>query len=487
MALGACLAAVPKPKEEIPVEDPPESTEDGWEVEKITKTTWKLAQLKPGTPSDFMLRAHNANGYGEWTGPQIARSKAKEPDVPEITTAEASHDSVTLSWQSVQCNGSLVDHFDVDVDGIMTEQVAITVPELPNQPTAVVSGLRPNKDYAIRVRAYNAIGNSAWSSAEAVRTTLSPAVLDIQSSCFPEKGGSKDPFKVFKTLWELTNEQIMVTREVYQEKFGQDLKEVLNKFTSGPFQLLTLMVVDKLRVEFGQLSVRIDGGYKLYKTQTPTPLNPYVKLTMKKQGASADDEPIVMDRRTRVIGGGNTAPKWNQEVVFDIDCYQKTLSLACYDEDLLDEDETIGTVEVDLTEALNHQGETIEKTVILQDENVANRGEIRLGLRFEGVRETDAQADKEAEEWRKATKVKLGTDFEACTKVMLGNNRAQLLKMCERYVKAFGVTPHDDLRGESFLKPATKLWARAILELILPNEEEGGGLNSRWGAGPMKK
>ena len=174
---------------------------------------------------------------------------------------------------------------------------------------------------------------------------------------------------------------------------------------------------------------------------------------MKKQGASADDEPIVMERRTRVIGGGNTAPKWNQEVVFDIDCYQKTLSLACYDEDLLDEDETIGTVEVDLTEALNHQGETIEKTVILQDENVANRGEvsqrvnrhrhcmhqlfqltpcapaapqIRLGLRFEGVRETDAQADKEAEEWRKATKVKLGTDFEACTKVMLGNNRAQV-------------------------------------------------------------
>lgn len=97
MALGACLAAVPKPKEEIPVEEPAEATEDGWEVEKITKTTWKLDKLKPGTPSDFMLRAHNANGYGEWTGPQIARSKAKEPDVPEITTAEASHDSVTLS------------------------------------------------------------------------------------------------------------------------------------------------------------------------------------------------------------------------------------------------------------------------------------------------------------------------------------------------------------------------------------------------------
>ena len=56
--------------------------------------------------------------------------------------------------------------------------------------------------------------------------------------------------------------------------------------------------------------------------------------------------------------------------------------------------------------------------------------QIRLGLRFEGVRETEAQADKEAEEWRQATKIKLGTDFETCTKVMLGNNRAQVRTRC---------------------------------------------------------
>eukprot|EP01047_Picozoa_sp_COSAG01_P003036 COSAG01_NODE_87_length_27454_cov_201.243575_9_plen_84_part_00 len=63
----------------------------------------------------------------------------------------------------------------------------------------------------------------------------------------------------------------------------------------------------------------------------------------------------------------------------------------------------------------------------------------------------------------------------------------QLLRMCERYVKAYECTPHDDLRGESFLKPSTKMWARAILELILPLEAEGGGIQHRWGAGPMKK
>ena len=107
-------------------------------------------------------------------------------------------------------------------------------------------------------------------------------------------------------------------------------------------------------------------------------MNPYVKLSMKKQRNNPEEEPIVQEKRTRVIGGGNTAPKWNQEVVFDIDAYQKTLSLVCCDEDLEDEDETIGTVEVDLTEALDKQGETVETTVIIQDENVANRGEVRI-------------------------------------------------------------------------------------------------------------
>ena len=97
VALGACLAAKPEPKVEMPEEELPEATEDGWEVESVEKPTWKLLKLKPGTPIDFMLRAHNGNGFGAWTGPQIARSKAKEPDVPEITTAEPGHDSVTLS------------------------------------------------------------------------------------------------------------------------------------------------------------------------------------------------------------------------------------------------------------------------------------------------------------------------------------------------------------------------------------------------------
>lgn len=95
------------------------------------------------------------------------------------------------------------------------------------------------------------------------------------------------------------------------------------------------------------------------------------------EGAAAEPE-VSQEKRTRVIMAGNTSPTWNQDLVFDIDAYQKTLSLVCYDEDLIDGDAVVGTVEVDLTEALNRQGETVEQTVILQDENVANRGEVQL-------------------------------------------------------------------------------------------------------------
>eukprot|EP01047_Picozoa_sp_COSAG01_P003033 COSAG01_NODE_87_length_27454_cov_201.243575_6_plen_1310_part_00 len=96
-ALGACLSAVLEPKVEVALEEPSAPTqEDGWEVEVVTKTMFQLVKLKPGSPVDVMVRAHNPNGYSRWTGPLLARSKAKEPDVPSITSVEPRHDGATL-------------------------------------------------------------------------------------------------------------------------------------------------------------------------------------------------------------------------------------------------------------------------------------------------------------------------------------------------------------------------------------------------------
>jgi len=147
------------------------------------------------------------------------------------------------------------------------------------QTNAIVSGLQSDRDVVVRVRTYNKVGVSEWSSADRLRTMVSPALLTIHEACFPQKGASKDPYLAFQTLWGLTNAEIVTARKIYQRKFGQDLKEVLHKLTSGPFQLATLMVLDTLRVEFGQLHVRIDGATKLYNIHSTRMMNPFLKLS----------------------------------------------------------------------------------------------------------------------------------------------------------------------------------------------------------------
>jgi hypothetical protein len=123
-ALGACLAAVLEPKVEPVAEEPEQPIpENGWEMESSVKTQWKLEKLKPGTPVDVMIRAHNPNGFSRWTGPFISRSRAKEPDVPVISSVENRYDGAKITWDTVPCNGSMVTHFDVDIDGARTEQV----------------------------------------------------------------------------------------------------------------------------------------------------------------------------------------------------------------------------------------------------------------------------------------------------------------------------------------------------------------------------
>ena len=98
-ALGACLAAVLEPKVEPVAEEPEQPIpENGWEMESSVKTQWKLEKLKPGTPVDVMIHAHNPNGFSRWTGPFISRSRAKEPDVPVISSVENRYDGAKITY-----------------------------------------------------------------------------------------------------------------------------------------------------------------------------------------------------------------------------------------------------------------------------------------------------------------------------------------------------------------------------------------------------
>lgn len=105
-------------------------------------------------------------------------------------------------------------------------------------------------------------------------------------------------------------------------------------------------------------------------------MNPYVKISVTRTESSGGDRARQQQRRTRVAMRGNATPNWNQDFVFDLDAYTKTLSLVCCDSDLVNGDTIIGMAEVDLAKPLSRQGETVEQTVVIKDTNVANRGEV---------------------------------------------------------------------------------------------------------------
>ena len=53
---------------------------------------------------------------------------------------------------------------------------------------------------------------------------------------------------------------------------------MLQKMTSGAFQLLSLMLLDGLRVEFGTIKVSVLEARGLYNTETVGMMDPYVLL-----------------------------------------------------------------------------------------------------------------------------------------------------------------------------------------------------------------
>ena len=109
-------------------------------------------------------------------------------------------------------------------------------------------------------------------------------------------------------------------------------------------------------------------------------MNPFLKLSVSTGKKFGDNDSRLLHKqqkqRSSVAIDSNASPKWNEDFVFDISAHDRTLDVICCDADLVNGDRIIGLAEVDLAEPLSRQGETIEQTVVIEDENVANRGEV---------------------------------------------------------------------------------------------------------------
>eukprot|EP01051_Picozoa_sp_SAG22_P012392 SAG22_NODE_1284_length_4885_cov_2.253448_2_plen_86_part_00 len=81
-----------------------------------------------------------------------------------LLQVEPEHATVRVTFEQPPSNGDLISHFDVDINGVLTEQVEVEVPDFGSaEPfVAVVAGLTPFTDYSVRVRAHNKAGTSPW-------------------------------------------------------------------------------------------------------------------------------------------------------------------------------------------------------------------------------------------------------------------------------------------------------------------------------------
>lgn len=159
------------------------SNESGFKIERKTgaggtyaqiattgagATSYTNSAMTGGTTYVYRVRATNSAGDSAYSNEAtVTTPTATLPAAPTALTATAvSRTQVNLAWAD---NASNENGFSVErsADGVTFAQVG-TVPA--NVTTYVSTGLRRNRSYWFRVRAYNGSGNSGYSNTATART-----------------------------------------------------------------------------------------------------------------------------------------------------------------------------------------------------------------------------------------------------------------------------------------------------------------------------
>jgi titin len=151
-----------------------ERSTDGTNFVEITTTapgatSYPNTGLNPGITYYYRVRASNANGFSNYSNTASATTPGggSVPAAPSgLTNTAVSSSQINLAWTD---NSSNEDGFKIErsSDGTSFSQVGTVG---VNVRTFSSTGLQRNRRYWHRVRAYNAVGNSAYSNTVNVRT-----------------------------------------------------------------------------------------------------------------------------------------------------------------------------------------------------------------------------------------------------------------------------------------------------------------------------
>lgn len=133
--------------------------------------------LSPGTTYYARVRAHNAAGWGPWSGTRVVATKnyPSAPGTPSISGIEPQQ--ATATWSAPSSNGGdAITNYQVQVSPNSNFSGASTYSTGTTR-SRVLSGLTPGTTYYVRARAQNSVGYGGWSGARSFQTLSGAKIL----------------------------------------------------------------------------------------------------------------------------------------------------------------------------------------------------------------------------------------------------------------------------------------------------------------------
>ena len=133
---------------------------------KSDRTAYTITGLADASEYAVRVKASNQSGDSAWTAPQWMAT-ASVPDAPAAPVVTPGEKQLEVSWIAPDDGGSKIIHYELRLSwgsGDPTKSLTlITTPTTtPFTETITLSGGSPT-EYAVEIRAKNAVGNSAWS------------------------------------------------------------------------------------------------------------------------------------------------------------------------------------------------------------------------------------------------------------------------------------------------------------------------------------
>ncbi|MET0144393.1 MAG: Ig-like domain-containing protein [Ilumatobacteraceae bacterium] len=132
-----------------------------------TGFTW--TGLPNGQAVSFTVRAHNAAGWGPWSGASPAVTPDIEPGRPAAPSVQFADGALLVTWSAPANEGSPITAYDLQIGGN-----AGAIQRVGNTTSFRWEGLTNGQEYTFMVRAVNAKGEGEFSAASAPEHPLRP-------------------------------------------------------------------------------------------------------------------------------------------------------------------------------------------------------------------------------------------------------------------------------------------------------------------------